>query len=86
MRVKLVGIKQQNYDLTREGGPKFTGKQLNCVVLDEEDISLTGDSVTTIKVADDGKFGKMTLEVGKVYICYFNQKKQLDLIKPDDSK
>lgn len=86
MKIKLVGYKKQNYDLRSQGGPVFNGKKLHCIVLDDEQDNLTGNTVTTINLSDDFALADIPLEIGKEYICYFNQKKQLDYIKLDEKK
>lgn len=83
MKIELVGIVQKDYDLRRDGGPEFHGRELQCIVLDAVDAKLQGHTVTTIKISNDHALATVPLEVGKNYICYFDQKKKLDFLRED---
>lgn len=81
MKVKLLGIMRQEYDLTREGGPKFAGNVLQCATVGEEKDGLVGELVKTIKIADSDKLAKIPLELGKTYTVYFDDKKKIDYLQ-----
>ena len=80
MKIKLLGFEEQHYDLRNQGGPSFDGHKLFCEVLDEENDKLVGHTVTNIQLPEENNFA-IKPEVGKIYICYFNQKKKLDYIR-----
>lgn len=80
MKVKLLGILEQEYDLSRDGGPKFRGRVLQCVTVDEDKDGLTGELVKTIKIPDSDKCAAVPLTLGKTYTAYFDDKKKLDYL------
>ena len=80
MKVKVLGIMRQEYDLTRDGGPKFEGNVLQCVTVGEDKNGLVGELVKTIKISDSDKLAKIPLEIGKTYTAYFDDKKKLDFL------
>ena len=80
MKVKILGIMRQEYDLTRDGGPKFSGNVLQCVTVGEDKDGLVGELVKTIKLADTDKLASTPLEIGKTYTAYFDDKKKLDYL------
>ena len=78
MKVKILGILRQEYDLTRDGGPKFSGNNIQCVTVGEDKDGLVGELVKTIKIADNDKLATIPLEIGETYTVYFDDKKKLD--------
>lgn len=86
MKVKVLGIMRQEYDLSRDGGPKFAGNVLQCVTVGEDKDGLVGELVKTIKIADTDKLAQIKLEIGKTYTAYFDDKKKLDYLAEVTSK
>lgn len=86
MKVKLLGIMRQEYDLTRDGGPKFSGNVLQCVTQGEEKDGLLGELVKQVKIADSDKLATIPLEIGETYTVYFDDKKKLDFLQKVVSK
>jgi len=80
MKVKLLGILRQDYDLTNNGGPKFNGHVLQCVTVGEEKEGLQGQLIKQIKIPDSDKCATVPLELGKMYTVYFDDKKKLDYL------
>ena len=84
MVVKIVGIQSQDYKL--DNGYSFKGKKLHCIDCETKPNGLTGNTVTTLKIADDSPMASLPIEVGKMYTTYFNQKGGLDYIAEFNNK
>ena len=81
MKIKLIGIQEQDYTL--ENGYSFKGKKLHAVDLDTLPSGQIGNQViNNIKIAEDSPLSAVPLEVGKTYTVYFNQYGKLDTIIP----
>lgn len=84
MKFQVVGRLRQDYDLSAQNGPKFHGVKYYGIDLDQQQEGLEGNICTDIKIPDGSSFALSPLEVGRVYVVYFNQKKGVDYIRPDD--
>ena len=81
MKIKLIGIQEQDYTL--ENGYSFKGKKLHAVDLDTIPAGQIGNQViNNIKIAEDSQLAAVPLEVGNTYTVYFNQYGKLDTIIP----
>lgn len=80
MKVKIIGILRQDYDLSRDGGPKFNGHNIQCVTVGEDKDGLQGELVKQIKIPDGDKLASIPLEIGETYTAYFDDKKKLDYL------
>ncbi len=79
MKIKIVGIEDQNYKL--DNGYSFDGLKLHCLDVETKKDKLIGNVTTTIRVPRD--FPQATsLMVGMECSVYFNQKGQLDFLQP----
>lgn len=82
MRIKIVGRLRQDYTL--DNGVTFHGIKYFGINLDEQKEGLQGQMTMEIKIPDGSPYALQPLEVGKTYTVYFNQKKAVDFIRPDD--
>lgn len=80
MKIKVVGIMRQEYDLSSQGGPVFNGNVIQGVTIGEEKDGLTGELVKQVKIPDGHLCSKIPLEIGKSYTVYFDDKKKLDYL------
>lgn len=78
MRVKVVGIENQNYKL--DSGYEFKGKKIHCIDLDTEKQTLDGNLTTVFKISDDSTLALVPIHVDSEYTVFFNQKGALDYI------
>ena len=80
MKIKVVGIMRQEYDLSSQGGPSFKGNVIQGVTIGEEKDGLSGELVKQIKIPDGHACARVPLELGKSYTVYFDDKKKLDFL------
>jgi len=78
MKVKIVGIENQDYKL--DSGYSFKGKKIHCIDLESQKNGLSGNLTTVFKIADDSPLAVVPIVIGAEYTCFFNQKGALDYL------
>ena len=72
MKIKVVGVQQQNFTL--DNGYHFDGRKVHGIDLDKKPDGLVGNVVTQFKLSnEDTKLAMLMVEVGKTYNVYFEQ-------------
>lgn len=82
MKFQVVGRIRQDYTL--DNGYSFHGVKYYGIDLDQEKEGLQGKITTDLKVPDGSPMATVSMEVGNIYIVYFNQKGGVDYIRSDD--
>lgn len=80
MKIKLIGIQEQEYTL--DNGYYFNGKKLHVIDLDSAPEGQIGNQVTNFKISNDSQLASIPLECGATYEVYFNNKGKLDALIP----
>lgn len=83
MKVRVFGIEEKKYDMSRDGGPKFDGVYIHGERIDAKMEGLTGNLPITIKVDKNHPYYVPDFSVGRTYLVSYDDKKRLDFIMPD---
>lgn len=83
MKVKVFGIEKKQYDMSRDGGPKFDGYYIHGERIDAVVDGLVGHLPITIKLDKSHPYYADDIAVGRVYLVSYDDKKKLDFIMPD---
>ena len=78
MKIKVIGIEQQDYKL--DNGYQFKGKKVHFKDMETQKTGLTGNLTGTLKIPDDSPLAVIPIEIDHEYTCFFNQKGALDYL------
>lgn len=79
MKIKIVGIQDQNYKL--DNGYAFDGFKVYCIDVETASENLIGNVTTTLRIPRNSPFAA-NLAVDQVYNVYFTQKGAVDFLQP----
>lgn len=79
MKIQIVGVQQQDYTL--DSGYSFKGVKIHAIDLTSAPAGLSGNLVTSFRIAADSELASVQLVPGAKYTVYFDQKSALDFIQ-----